>query len=160
MVNVGRIQDSGFNSESRRQKSEGGRQSCIVEVSGGGVWGKSSRLIQTKNNACLASIVETSAPPVIPAKAPVIPVPPRLVEAPAAVHPLPQGGEGGHIIARLRADSSGLGTKRAGKRSPRPLILLSTFNLQLSTALLSTSRRPCRRRAEVPCAYLPFPGSR
>ncbi len=37
------------------------------------------------------------------------------------------------MIARLQADSSGLGTKRAGSTFPRPSFLLSTVNCRLST---------------------------
>src|SRR5271157_921564 len=53
----------------------------------------------------------------------------------------------------------GLETEGRGSALPALWILLSTFNLQLSTALLSTSRRPCRL-PEASGAYLPFPGSR
>ena len=41
-----------------------------------------------------------------------------LKKTPAAVHPLPEGGEGRRIIARLRADSGGLETEGRGNVLP------------------------------------------
>src|SRR5579872_4854318 len=75
------------------------------------------------------------------------PVRPRLVKAPVAVHPLPQGGEG-KVCARAAVATPSVGSRRKAVRTPKR----HSADSFLGSAVLTSprkSRRPQRRRSAL-----------